>query len=144
MPKREAWSRLTVMVSCGALATRSVAASVSCGSVRSFSSILVDHLLSSAMLESCNVYWKLPRAGRPPTAMSWTDCRIRDREGTLGDLNEHDAGQRHGGEEDAKGDRLVTQHDVERAPIAGGQAVERRFNAPEETAVIAVIRLHEA
>ena len=77
MPKRAAWSRLTAIVSCGALAKRSLDASVSCGSVLSFSSILTDHSFNSAMLESCNVYWKLPRAGRPPTVMSCVGCRKR-------------------------------------------------------------------
>src|SRR5258707_915534 len=75
MPKRDAWSRLIVTWSCGALARRSLDTSASCDSVRIFSSSFSDHSLSSATLESCSVYWKLARETRPPTVMSCDGCR---------------------------------------------------------------------
>ena len=60
MPKRAAWLRLMVILSCGALARRSLEASASCGSARIRASIFTDHAFSSAMFASCSVYWKLP------------------------------------------------------------------------------------
>ena len=58
------------------------------------------------------------------------DADILDREEALGDLHGHDAGQRHGGKEHAKRDRLMTQHDIERAPVTCGQTVEARLDDP--------------
>ena len=47
-------------------------------------------------------------------------------------VDHHDAGQRHGDEEHRERDRLVAQHDVERAPIERQQQHRSRFDDPIE------------
>ena len=75
MPKREAWSRLMVIRSRGAIREK-IGRDI--GELRQRAQLL-QHLLrpfdSSAILASCSVYWKLPRAMRAPTLMSWVGCK---------------------------------------------------------------------
>ena len=72
-----------VIVSCGALASRSLETSASSGSVRSLASILGDHALSSSRSASCKRVLELARAMRPPTVMSCDGCRNRLAPSTL-------------------------------------------------------------
>jgi hypothetical protein len=64
MPKREAWSRLMVTLSCGRIGEEVGRHVGELRQVRILASIFCDHSVSSAMLGSCSVYWKLPRAMR--------------------------------------------------------------------------------
>ena len=77
MPNRAAWSRLIVTLICGAFAKRSLETSASSPSVCSLSSSFCDHAINSGMSGSCSVYWKLARADRPPTVISWVAWRNR-------------------------------------------------------------------
>ena len=62
----------------------------------------------------------------------------------LGIVNSHDHGQRHGGEEDSERDRLVAQHDVERAPVERQHRVEAGLDDPVDAAVVVRFAMHEA
>jgi hypothetical protein len=69
---------------------------------------------------------------------------VLDREEALGNRDGHDRGQRHGGEEDAEGDELVAQHDVERAPVEPQHAIEPGLDHAVDAAVLAGFAMHEA
>ena len=61
---------------------------------------------------------------------------ILDREEALRDLDRHRDRQRNSGEEDAKRDGLMPQHDVEGAPIASQEAVEARLDEAIDRTVV--------
>ena len=65
---------------------------------------------------------------------------VLDRKKALRDHDRHDQRQRHGGEEDAERDRLVTQHDVERAPVEVEHGVEAALDRAIDAAVASPAR----
>ena len=62
---------------------------------------------------------------------------ILDREESLGDLNGHDDRQRNCGEEHAKRDCLMAQHDIQAPSITRQHCIKTGFDGAVDAAVVA-------
>src|SRR5262249_1157429 len=69
---------------------------------------------------------------------------VLDREEAFRNLKGHDHGQRHGGEENPQRDRLVAEHDVERALVERQHRIEARLDGAVHAAVVFRLAMHEA